>query len=172
MRTFLAAVLGVIAVGVLLIAYGLLSPRSVTADCISAFAPSFANDRISLDGDLQTAIGVARADSVRARGSARSIRQVGGTALAECIDEGVTPARTSVVRPVTVAERYSAPRPVPATRVVKTSPNRDWKKTALMIGGSSAAGAGLGGIFGGKKGALIGAAIGGGASTLFEVAKN
>jgi hypothetical protein len=55
---------------------------------------------------------------------------------------------------------------------VKTSPNRDWKKTALMIGGSSAAGAGLGGIFGGKKGALIGAAIGGGASTLFEVAKN
>ena len=31
-----------------------------------------------------------------------------------------------------------------------------------MIGGSTAGAAGLGGIFGGKKGALIGAAIGGG----------
>ena len=37
-----------------------------------------------------------------------------------------------------------------------------------MIGGSTAAGAGLGGIFGGKKGALIGAAIGGGASTIYQ----
>jgi hypothetical protein len=39
----------------------------------------------------------------------------------------------------------------------------------MVIGGSSAAAAGLGAIFGGKKGALIGAAIGGGAGTLYEV---
>ena len=39
----------------------------------------------------------------------------------------------------------------------------------MVIGGSTAAGAGLGAIFGGKKGALIGAALGGGAGTLFEV---
>jgi len=163
--------LGVIAVGVLLIAYGLLSPRSVTADSYPSTRPVLANDRISLDGDLQT----ASASPVQIRcepGQRALIRQVGATALAECFDEGVTAARTSVVRPVTVADTYSAPRPVAPTRVVKTSPNRDWKKTALTIGGSSAAGAGLGGIFGGKKGALIGAAIGGGASTLFEVAKN
>jgi hypothetical protein len=171
MRTFLAALLGVIAVGVLLIAYGLLSPRSVTADSYPLARPSFATDRINLDGDLQT----ASASPVQIRcepGQRALIRQIGGTALAECVDEGTASTRTSVVRPVTVADTYSAPRPVTATRVVKTSPNRDWKKTALMIGGSSAAGAGLGGIFGGKKGALIGAAIGGGASTLFEVAKN
>ena len=43
---------------------------------------------------------------------------------------------------------------------------RDWKKTALVIGGTTATGAGLGAIFAGKKGALIGAAIGGGASTI------
>ena len=54
---------------------------------------------------------------------------------------------------------------------MERSSGRDWKKTALVIGGSSAAGAGLGGIFGGKKGALIGAAIGGGASTLYETTK-
>jgi hypothetical protein len=41
----------------------------------------------------------------------------------------------------------------------------------MIIGGSTAAGAGLGGIFGGKKGALIGAAIGGGASTIYETTK-
>ena len=54
----------------------------------------------------------------------------------------------------------------PVTRV--DSPGRNWKKTALVIGGSTATGAGIGAIVGGKKGALIGAAIGGGASTLYE----
>ena len=48
---------------------------------------------------------------------------------------------------------------------------RDWKKTAMVIGGTTAAAAGLGAIFGGKKGALIGAALGGGAGTLYEVQK-
>jgi hypothetical protein len=55
---------------------------------------------------------------------------------------------------------------------VQRAPRRDWKKTALVIGGSTAAGAGVGGIFGGKKGALIGAAIGGGASTIYESMKH
>ena len=40
-----------------------------------------------------------------------------------------------------------------------------------VIGGSTAAAAGVGAIFGGKKGALIGAAIGGGAGTIYEVRK-
>jgi hypothetical protein len=68
-------------------------------------------------------------------------------------------------RRVTTVARTSGPAP---RRVVRSS-RRDWKKTAMVIGGSTAAGAGLGAIFGGKKGALIGAAIGGGAGTLFEV---
>ena len=57
------------------------------------------------------------------------------------------------------------------TRQVEAQPKRDWKRTALIIGGSSATGAGVGAIFGGKKGALIGAAIGGGASTIYETVK-
>jgi hypothetical protein len=65
-----------------------------------------------------------------------------------------------------------APRRAAATqRVVERAPKRDWKKTALVIGGSTAAGAGVGAIFGGKKGALIGAAVGGGASTIYETTK-
>jgi len=41
----------------------------------------------------------------------------------------------------------------------------------MIVGGSTAAGAGIGGVIGGKKGALVGAAIGGGASTLYEATK-
>ena len=41
----------------------------------------------------------------------------------------------------------------------------------MVIGGSSAAVAGLGATFGGKNGALIGPAIGGGAGTRFEMNK-
>lgn len=48
---------------------------------------------------------------------------------------------------------------------------RTWKKSAAVIGGASAAGAGVGALVGGKKGALIGAAAGGGAGTAYEVHK-
>jgi hypothetical protein len=64
----------------------------------------------------------------------------------------------------------SAPQYRPVTRRVE-KPRRSWKKTALVIGGSTAAGAGVGGLIGGKKGALIGAAVGGGASTIYEAVK-
>ncbi|HOC18388.1 MAG TPA: hypothetical protein PKK95_08980 [Vicinamibacterales bacterium] len=70
-------------------------------------------------------------------------------------------------RVVRTAETYRASAP---TRQVE-KPRRSWKKTALIIGGSTAAGAGVGGIVAGKKGALIGAAIGGGASTIYEAVK-
>jgi hypothetical protein len=49
--------------------------------------------------------------------------------------------------------------------------HRSWQKSALIIGGSTATGAGIGGIIHGKKGALIGAALGGGASSIYEGAK-
>ncbi len=75
-------------------------------------------------------------------------------------------------------------RTVPATTIVQPAPaprasyprvvrrsGRSWQKTALVIGGTTAAGAGIGGLIGGKKGALIGAAIGGGASTIYEAQK-
>jgi len=75
------------------------------------------------------------------------------------------------------AQPIYAPRtvsaPVSTRRVVarQVEPKRSWKKTALIIGGSTGAGAGVGAIAGGKKGALIGAAIGGGAASIFEAIK-
>jgi hypothetical protein len=49
--------------------------------------------------------------------------------------------------------------------------HRSWGKTALVIGGSAATGAGIGGLVHGKKGALIGAALGGGVASLYEGAR-
>ncbi len=46
--------------------------------------------------------------------------------------------------------------------------HRSWGKTALIIGGGAGTGAGIGGLIHGKKGALVGAAIGGGVASLYE----
>ena len=72
-------------------------------------------------------------------------------------------------------------REAPASRVVQPAPERvytedarperSWQKSALIIGGSAASGAGVGAIVGGNKGALIGAALGGGASSIYEATK-
>jgi hypothetical protein len=65
-----------------------------------------------------------------------------------------------------------APAPRRTRQAARTvDSGRTWKKTALIIGGSTAAGAGIGGLIGGKKGALIGSAIGGGGSTIYEAMK-
>jgi hypothetical protein len=84
--------------------------------------------------------------------------------------------------PARVVRTQSQPRPVYRTAqrsddvVVyrgqeDVRPERSKTKTALIIGGSAASGAGVGAIFGGKKGALIGAAIGGGAASIYEASK-
>ena len=95
---------------------------------------------------------------------------------------GLRPAAVAapvvVERPVErVAPRqtvYRTTAPVQERVVVEREPvrsGRSWKKTAMIIGGSSAAGAGVGAIVDGKKGALIGAALGGGAASIYEATK-
>ena len=54
---------------------------------------------------------------------------------------------------------------------IERKPERSKTKTALMIAGSAATGAGVGGALKGKKGAIIGAAVGGGAASIYEAAK-
>ena len=77
--------------------------------------------------------------------------------------EGVTRVqcvRNSASRSSTYRTRYAAERP-----------RRSWGKSALMIGGGAGTGAGVGAIVKGKRGALIGAALGGGAASIYESAK-
>jgi hypothetical protein len=92
-----------------------------------------------------------------------------------------------VAQPVRGSRTASAPRRTvyrPAQQTYRTSqrqdervvyeeaqPERTWKKSALIIGGSAASGAGVGAIVDGKKGALIGAAIGGGAASIYEATR-
>jgi hypothetical protein len=77
-----------------------------------------------------------------------------------------------VERPAPRQTVYRTAAPAGERVVVERAPQgRSWKKTAMVIGGSSAAGAGVGGIIDGKKGALIGAAIGGGAASIYEATK-
>lgn len=49
--------------------------------------------------------------------------------------------------------------------------HRSWGKTALVVGGTAATGAGIGGVVHGKKGAVVGAALGGGVASLYEAAR-
>ena len=66
---------------------------------------------------------------------------------------------------------YRTAQPRIVSETVDTRPHRSVAKTAMVIGGSAASAAGVGGIFGGKKGALIGAAIGGGAASIYEASR-
>ena len=50
--------------------------------------------------------------------------------------------------------------------------DRNWGESAMIVGGTAAAGAGVGGLIGGTKGALIGAAIGGGGAAIYEGTRN
>jgi hypothetical protein len=164
MKAFLATVLSVIAVGVLLIAYGLLAPPASAAPQVvfdpqtgmyQMARPMFANERVALpDGPAYGYQGMPVQYSAPA-----TYRPAVYT----------TPVEYPVAQaPVARTRTAAAPQRASTTRVVERAPGRDWKKTALVIGGSTAAASGIGAIFGGKKGALIGAAIGGGASTIYE----
>ncbi len=110
---------------------------------------------------------------------------------AGAVFEGYTKFGTTNASPATAATSALAPaatanaaQPAAMTaaapaRTVTTAPaaprrvvhhKRSWEKEALIIGGSSAAGAGIGAIAGGGKGAGIGAASGGVAGLVYDLA--
>ncbi len=101
--------------------------------------------------------------SAAARGVVYPSAQVRTVSNDEVVYDRVVVQEPRVVR--------AAQAPVYRQTERAAKPRRSWQKTALIIGGSTAAGAGVGGIVGGKKGALIGAAIGGGGSTIYEAIK-
>jgi hypothetical protein len=195
MTRYLAGVLTVIAVGVLLVAYGLINPRvPVEASPFAPVAQGVPMQPGVAAGAPQAPGGAAYAPAVpvpayaaptiygQPATSAQPFMYTPPAGYSQPV--AYTPPMTGVSLPqaVEAPQGLEAPRPVrtvntvpvrqaPRTVYVDREPKRDWKKTAAIIGGSSAAGAGLGAIFGGKKGALIGAAIGGGASTIYETTK-
>jgi len=73
---------------------------------------------------------------------------------------------------VVQADQPATVRAIPARQVVYRDevrrPKRSVAKSAVIIGTTAGAGAGIGALIGGKKGALIGAAAGGGGATLWD----
>lgn len=163
MTKYLAGVLSVIAGGVLLVAYGLLSPR--------ATALSYPN---------QNPYGAQAASTYGAQpsfGAGASVPCANGMQVTypygNPYGNGLvaTPVSAQSVRTIDTVERAPVVRRT-AVRTVVRAPRRDWKKTALVVGGSTATAAGIGALVGGKKGALVGAALGGGVSTLYETTRD
>jgi hypothetical protein len=132
---------------------------------------------VAINGATMSQVDCVSADlaAAPAAGTATPYQTAGPAALP------VNYAPTSFARPQTASfeqERVvpvSAPAPV-ARRVVYERPvertirpqKRTVAKSALIIGSSAGAGAGLGALIGGKKGALIGAAAAGGGATLWD----
>jgi hypothetical protein len=83
------------------------------------------------------------------------------------------PVGQRTVAPRRTVPRTAARRAAAEERVIveDARPERTWQKTALIIGGAAASGAGVGAIVDGKKGAVIGAAIGGGAASIYEATR-
>jgi len=174
MTRYLAGVLSVIAVGVLLIAYGLLNPRASMDASTIGMAP-FARSATMTEQGGALYVPVSQAQGFGQPATYVPVSYVPqGYAPVSSPVTFVQPASNVEARPRavrTVSYEPAATRRTTRTQEVERTPGRDWKRTALIIGGSSATGAGVGAIFGGKKGALIGAAIGGGASTIYQTMK-
>ena len=175
MTKYLAGVLTVIAVGVLGVAYGLLVPRG---GAVSAFEANYPGGVVSIPGSQ--AAGYLQAPGAPMYQGAAPMYVPASYAppmpVAAPVPVVMSPApmAPAVREPRGVRDVSDEQEPVHRTRrrsTIAQVPRRDWKRTAMIVGGSSATGAGLGAIFGGKKGALIGAAIGGGASTIFETVR-
>jgi hypothetical protein len=156
MTRYLAGVLTVIALGTMLIAYGLLGPRAAAAGDAGG-AQTFDTLRVPTANDRLTVL-----DNGFRSSSAQA------TPIAQ---RAVLTTPAPVVREARAGYDDIRPSaPVRSARVER-APTRDWKKTAMIVGGSSIAGAGLGAIIGGRKGAAIGAVLAGGAATVYEVRK-
>ena len=165
MTKYLTGVLSVIAAGVLLIAYGLLSPRATS---LSYPNQNPYSAQAAYTYGAQPSFGAGA--SVPCANGMQVTYPYGNPYPGNGAVAGSVNAQP--VGMIAAADSAPVVRRRTAVRTVVRAPRRDWKKTALVVGGSTATAAGIGALVGGKKGALVGAALGGGVSTLFETTRN
>jgi hypothetical protein len=146
-------------------------------------------------GDLDVACGESHRAVVRQLRNGDAVRIsvdcVSSGVFAASSPNGVVPMTTAyypdaVANPRVVPAVY-VPPPAAAPAVESVAPARSttraatpprssqppsWQKRALVIGASAGAGAGVGALIGGRKGALIGAAAGGGGATVVDLIRN
>jgi hypothetical protein len=95
-------------------------------------------------------------------GVAAPIAPMPGYAVPQYVNQPVVTAQPAI-------RRVASQRSYVTERV--GTPQRSWQKSALLIGGSAAGGAGIGALVHGKKGAGIGALLGGGAAAIYDQIK-
>ena len=149
-------------------------------------------------GDLDVACGESHRAVVRQVRNGSSLRTsvdcVSSAAFAASSLNGTIPMTTAYYAdagadPRMVPAVYYVPQPAPApvvesrvaptrsttaraTTATRSTQRPSWQRRALVIGASAGAGAGVGALIGGKKGALIGAAAGGGGATVVDLIRN
>ena len=162
------------AIGVTVIALGLLATGAFLSTFISnpfasnQFSSSLPSERSPI---LVNANGtqVSVAPSIGADGRPVPVVINVGTAAPLAYERAQPQAIPVAYRPTVQSAAYEpAARPRQATRSSE-SETRSWQKEAIIIGGSTAAGAGIGAIAGGKKGAAIGAISGGVAGLIYDM---
>jgi hypothetical protein len=169
MKALIGGIVGALLLGGVLLLFG---------GRTNAFPQTYALDLSSVDPMLVNC-GEGRQALVRPVAAGQRISQVECVAAPAAIPQsyGLVPAVQTFAQPQPVVERvvYREPvvtrsaAPVSRTTVVRKD-GRTWKKSALIVGGSAAGGAGLGAIMGGKSGAKKGAVIGGVGGLVYDLA--
>jgi uncharacterized protein YcfJ len=89
--------------------------------------------------------------------------------LQPALQERVVYSDRTVAQPVTRTTTGRSESSAPA-RTVEVKRGRTWQKSALIIGGSAAGGAGVGALLGGGSGAKKGAVVGGLGGLVYDLA--
>lgn len=167
MKALIGGIVGALLLGGVLLLFG--------GQRTNAF-PAYALDASSVDPMLVNC-GEGRQALVRPVAAGQRISQVECVAAPAAIPSavGLVPAVQTFAQPQPVVERVVYREPVvtrraPVRRTVVQKDGRSWKKSALIIGGSAAGGAGVGAIVDGKGGAKKGAVIGGIGGLVYDLA--
>ena len=94
-----------------------------------------------------------------------------------CVQTEETAARPAAVRPAPVVVAHaptsaeSADAMDPNSEQAAVDDSRSWKQSAVIVSGAAGAGAGIGAMSKGKRGAAVGAAIGAATGAAYELIK-
>ena len=169
MKALIGGIVGALLLGGVLLLFG---------GRTNAFPQLYALDASTVDPMLVNC-GEGRQALVRPVAAGQRVSQVECVAAPAAYPSavGLVPAVQTFAQPQPVVERvvYREPvvtrRAAPASRTtVVRKDGRTWKKSALIVGGSAAGGAGLGAIMAGKSGAKKGAVIGGVGGLVYDLA--
>jgi hypothetical protein len=167
MKALVGGIVGALLLGGVLLLFG---------GRTNAFPQMYALDASSVDPMLVNC-GEGRQALVRPVAAGQRLSQVECVAAPAAFAQGVglVPAVQTFAQPQPVVERVVYREPVvkrraPVRRTVVRDDGRSWKKSALIIGGSAAGGAGVGAIVSGKGGAKKGALIGGVGGLVYDLA--